>query len=285
MQDRNFETPTYSRRGALKAIGAVGLASGAVVPTASAAPSDNEDYYLGECVFTEVKLEYSDVASDLFSTGFGLLGYIIDRKRGRIIVNDGPADVGENEVVVTNSESYVGERESLRTQVVRRGLTKATDYRRHRRRIVPIDGTVAGPEISVARNGAAVDIHVRDRTVSVAAGDERTVRLEPEEYVVRTANHSSSDGRQSGSVESHAQRVTPSVSIRNHGIVSIHGAEGRRLLPLGIEDGYARARSLAHRDLAPKRVTDHANGLLAVDDPADPETGTGRTQTNNGGSI
>lgn len=287
MEKQSSKITECSRRSALKTIGAAGITSGGIVPVSSASSANAENYYLGKSVFTEVKVEYSDIRSNLFSTGFGLLGYIVDHRRGRVIINDGPTDVGGNDLILTNSESYVGERESLRSQVVKRGLTAETDYRRHRRRIVPIDGSVTAPEVSVARNGEAVNVQVPNREFSVGARDERTVQLEAEEYAVRTKSQNPTDMNRLEPVESRTQEVRPELSIRNHGIVSIFGADGQRLLPLGTGGGYSRSRRLAHRNLAPDSVTNQSSDdLLAVDALANSEKSAKQDEsTNNGGSI
>lgn len=271
MSEENQRRQTISRRSALKGLGAATGSLSVGVRGVGLASAKDGAYYQGDSVFVETKIEYRGVESDISSVGTGLLSYVVDARNGRVALNGGSPDIASNDLVLTNGTAFADGKTPLPAQTTDLSLNSSTDYRRQSRRTVPLEKPVTVPAITASLSGETVIVRIQGTSVTVPSGEQTSVELEPvEAEVEKTQTVESKDGDTVERVVTETQTVTPTLSIRNRGRVSLFAGRDVRLLPMNVDDSYARSRVKSHLDVAPERVVEETErDLLVVEDSSE----------------
>jgi hypothetical protein len=252
------------RRQALKGIGATAGAFGLGVNGIGLTTAQDSSYDRGDSLFIETKVEYDGLETSAQSTGTGLLNYVVDTDRDRVTLNGDLTEYESADVVLTNGSSFTTGGTSIPAQRHRRSLTATTDYRRQNERLIPLAQPATIPAITATSSGETVTLRVQGQTASVSPGEEVTLELEPTPVTVheRLSGDTAADPADQPSTKT--RKVTPRITATNHGQLTVYSGTDVRIIPLDVDDPYARSRARSYIEVAPQEVVEQTEQNLLV---------------------
>ncbi len=255
-----------SRRATLRTIGAATTAVSVLsLDGVDLVEGSTGDYTQGEAIFLEMKIEYPNVDSDLFSAGSHTRDYIVDSDNSRVLLNNGQMNVASGGQVLTNGREFTNGDDPLRVQPSNQELTTTTDYGRQQAQSVPLANPVTVPDVTSSVSGEKATVTVQGNRATVTAGEEKSFELDSSKFLVnKSAGRKSADGSTERVIVGEEQTLTPIVSIRNHGQMEFLCGGNDRLLPLTVDDSYVRSRLREYLNIDPGRIVEKTDTDLLV---------------------
>jgi hypothetical protein len=258
-QDRCSDTTT-DRRTVLKGTGGVATAFGLNVGSVNLASAATSDYFLGETIFVETKIEYKNVTTSPLLQVTNLANYVVDEKNNYLTLTNAPIKKFEDsDLVVTNGSSFVRGGNKLPAQQSERLATLSADYRRLEHRSISLEEPMTVPKLTVNGNGDFATVQFNGDAAAVHTGEEQTIQLGSTPVtVLNEPGEASSDSNET------VYSARPRITIRNHGRLPVYGAQNSRVLPLNSDDPYAKARVHSVLNVTPEEAEKATGADLVV---------------------
>lgn len=251
-QDGKSESTLVSnRRHVLKVAGAM-AGAGLLGGNITAVTAEESDYELGELTLLEATIEHAGGPDVTRTFAEDVPHYVVD-DGGLFLFTISPSELTGTEIGLSTG-NHVTE---LPTTAFKSRPTKSVavemNYRRTVRQYLDLVDEYTYPDVRVEAGGSNVaTVSVEGRSVEVPPNEERVVELDEREVTARalateTTTVPNPREEEPSTVtapvegEEVTDTVTPTVKVRNRGVVTGYGAEDAMVVPLDSDDPYARA--------------------------------------------